>query len=244
MDYAKVYLFLDPIIKKNPKIIFSELEEKHPEVAKEISRWSFNARKSMLAGRAYGSKSKKKAAKKSVVKKISKKKKRKYVRKVTVATDNEIVEAIEKIVPSTRRKKEYIKIGKILMYNPNTIYSHLKKTGKIKMCDANFYQFRRKFCAMLGLSLTAPSVNSGSNRALRSTMGLLATKQPAFVTSPKKRATIYTVLYERESNGCDTKAKELVTEIFEALQREKIANLEMIELVHPNRVLEIRSYAK
>jgi hypothetical protein len=228
ISYAKLYTLLDPIIKKDPKMLFSELEKKYPKIAEKISYWSFNARRNKLVGKKKGYGAKK-------LKKTLKKTKRKYVRKVTVATDNEIVEAIEKIVPSTRRKKEYIRIGKILMDNPNTVHSHLKKTGEVKMCDANFYQFRRKFCVAMGLSLTAPSVNSGGNRASRLTVGLPV---------PKRKATLYTVLYERESNGCDTKTKDLVTEIFEALQREKIANLEMVELVHPNKVLEIRSYAK
>lgn len=217
--YAKVYELLDPIIKKNPKIKISELREKYPEIAKRISYWSFNARISKLTGKkSYGlGKRKKKTGK------------RKYVRKAVMVADNKIVEAIEKIVPTTKRKAEYIKIGKILMDNPNAIHSHLKKTKKIKMCDANFYQFRRKFCVMMGLNITAPAVNSAN----------LVTP-----VALKRRASLYTVLYERESNGYDAKTKDLVTEIFEALQNEKVANLEMVELVHPNKVLEVRSYSK
>lgn len=232
--YASVYLLLDPIIKKNPKITISELREEHPEIAKKITYWSFKARISKLTGKkSYGLGK----LKKRVVKKILKK--RKYVRKTaeaTEATDDNIVGAVRKIVPTTRRMKEYVQIGKILATDPNTVYSHLKKAKKIQMCDANFYQFRRKFCALMGPNITAPAVNYiGGNHILR----------PTSVLVPSKRKTaLYTVLYEKESNGYDTKTKDLVTEIFEALQREKIANLEMVELVHPNKVLEIRSYSK
>jgi hypothetical protein len=232
VTYAKIYELLDPIIKKNPKITISELRKEHPEIVKKISYWSFRARVNKLTGKkSYG---KKKSAKKAAVKKTGMK--RKYVRKV-VAVDkySTIVETIQKIVPTTKRMKEYIEIGKILVDNPNAVHSQLKKTGKVKMCDANFYQFRRKFCTMMGLNLTAPSVNSGGNHS----------QHPVSpVPAPKRKTAIYTVLYERESDGYDAKAKDLVTEIFEALQRERVANLEMVELIHPTKVLEVRSYQK
>ena len=62
-SYKKIYHLLDPIIGGNPKILYSELEKSHPELAKQITYWSFNARKNAMFP---------KKGKKSKVKKVGK----------------------------------------------------------------------------------------------------------------------------------------------------------------------------
>lgn len=224
VTYAKVYEKLDPIIKANPKITWEELKKKHPDIL--ISNWSFHARKKKVMGlKGYGH---------GLVR--DNKKKRAYVRK-QVAENPEaagkisaamITKAIRTIAPKTQKKKEYLKLGKILVENPNAIHSHLKKAKKVTMCDANFYQFRKKFCDLLNLPLTA-------------SLSRFSKLSPRANSSAKKKPGIYTVLYQRESNGFDENTRNLVMEIFEVLHRERIANLEMVELVHPEKLIEIRS---
>ena len=220
--YAKVYEKLDPVIKANPEITWAELKDKYPEIA--ISNWSFNARKKKLQGlKGYGNglvrdkKKTKKGIKEPIAQPLS--------GKVSVAR---ITKAIKTIAPRTRKFKEYLKIGKILVKNPNAVHSHLIKEKKITMCDANFYQFRKKFCDILVLPLTVS----------------ISRTVPAARASSKKKPGLYTVLYQREANGFDDKARELVTEIFAVLHRERVANLEMVELVHPEKLIEIRSCSK
>ncbi len=226
--YAKVYKLLDPLIKKEPTLLFSALQKSHPELAKKITYWSFNARKNKFFPK------KGKAAQKTAKVVNSKAVKPVKGKKVSVA---KIKAAIGKIVPSTKKFKEYFVVGQILTKNPNTIYSHLIKAKKITMCDANYYQFRRKFCALLDLEITAREVNSHAGRS-NGKNGKF-TGSPAFV---RKKSQLYTVLYEKEVNGFGEPAKALLADFIETVNREKaLPIMEMVEVISPKKVIEVRS---
>lgn len=223
--YAKLYSLLDPIIKRDPKISFQELGKKHPEVANQITYWSFNARKNALFP--------KRGSKKTAVRKVAKK----AVKKISVKKSNQVVvAAIKKIIPNTKKfKEEYVVIGKTLLKKPNTTHSSMKNAKMITMCDAYFYQFRRKFCDLMGLELTAPVVDS-SHRKRKSPAS------PAVFTS-RKKPQLYTVLYQTESNGFNEAAKSLLSDFIESVNRERaMGTLEMVETISPQKALEVRSY--
>lgn len=202
--YKEVYKFLDPILKKNPQILYPELKKSHPEIAKKITYWSFNARKNKLF-------LKKQRGKLEEVSPV----------KLTVT------EAVRRIRPTSPNFQEYVKVGNILLADPNAIHSHLKKARKIKMSDANYYQFRKRFCKLMGLNLTSRS--SGATREN--------------IVPLRRRPQLYTVLYEKEVNGFNDSAKALLTDFIESLNKEKImGTLEVIETVRPNKTIEVRSY--
>ena len=144
-----------------------------------------------------------------------------------------IITAVKKIIPNTKKFREYVIVGKILLKNPNTTHSHLIKAKKITFCDANYYQFRRKFCILMGLELTAPVVNKS---VLRSSV--------APVSTSRKKPQLYTVLYETESNGYGEEAKSLLVDFIDTMNREKaMGTLEMVETVSPRKAIEVRSYS-
>lgn len=225
-SYAKVYPFLDPILKGKPAMSFPELQQEHPEIV--ISYGAFNARKNKLL------KSKKTAKRVDLTAPID----------VNATTSTLTVkEAVEQLLPNSRLKKEYVKVGEILMKDPNAVHSHAVKEHKIKMCDANFYQFRRKFCTLMDLELTAQRVTGGKKKRKYTRRNV--TEVPA-VSRQKKRPSLYTVLYEQEATGVGAEAKELMSSFLDVLRAQRVLNAEMVEVIIPGEkkehILEFRSY--
>lgn len=213
-NYSKIYLKLDPIIKEHPKMNWVELNRKYPEIGRKISNWSYNARQKKVLGLpCYG----RKKTRKKTQQKIQQK----------TMTDEALLKIINQIKPGSSNKKEYLRVAKILYDNPNAIHSHLIKQKLVKICDANFYQFRKKFNEILGRKTdNAKSSVEGSKPVQR------------------KKASLYSVLYEKPAKGFDGKSKELLEDFIETINRERLANLELVEVIRPNHVLEVRSFTK
>lgn len=219
--YKDVYVKLDPMIKANPKITLPEFKKKHPSL--KISYWSFNARKKRLGVPVKANiRTKKKLAVKPVVQK-----------KMTTA---QIRKVVKKILPRTPHTKEYVLLGKILLVDPETAYAHLGKKEQKKTCEANFYKFRKAFCQELNLPLsTLKTVRKNGKR-----------KKPVSpatsVVANGKQPKLCTILYETGSEGFNDKAREVIKGVFDALRNEEIVNLDMAELVHPAKTIEVRLY--
>jgi len=228
-QYKEIYAILDPILKENAGITFPEFQERYPKL--KITYGSFNRRKLRL----FSNKQLKKARSGSY-KKLKPVKTTTYG-KMSGELTAQIKEAVLAIVPKTKNMKEYMIVGQILMDDPNTVHSRIKKSHNLKMCDANYYVFRKKFCRFLGLNLTS----TYSKKEDKVKTGV---KVKAEDRIPRRKASLYTVLYERDAVGLTSEAKDLVTDIFGALSQERVVNLEMVEIVHPKNIIEIRSYGK
>ena len=231
-QYKEMYTVLDPIIKANPGMSFPEFQKANPGF--KITYWSFNNRKN-----EFFTPQQLKKARKKLLKKVGKKATKKVVvKKLDKISGNhrtaQIKKAIQEIVPRTANMKEYMIVGETLVDNPNTVHSHIRKAHNLKMCDANFYLFRKKFCKLLNLNLTSTFFKKEDRVKKVNTVRAVS----------RKKASLYTVLYERDAVGLTADAKDLITEVFGVLSEERVVNLEMVELVHPKNVIEIRSYGK
>jgi len=139
LDYDKI----DSVIKENPKLSWPGIEVILKDKGIKCSQYSYFARKAKLEGRKFD------------VKKQNRKK-RSYQFKTTIE------DAINKIVPKSKMKDEYLIVAKELSKNPTASHAQLKKDLNIKMCDANFYQFRIKFNKMAG-RIKLEEDDNGSN---------------------------------------------------------------------------------
>ena len=238
VTYKDLYKKLDPILQAKPKIMYPELLKKHPDI--KITYWSFNNRKNKLAAlKKEEQKALKKAAKESkpLVKKVTKKPTKTKPAKPAKIPMAEVRKFIRETKPNTNKFGAYVASAKVLMRDPNAVHSQHKK--EIKMCDANFYQFRKSFCARFNLPLTA-ALDYSKRKLPKRKPATVSVKTPAVTSKPK----LCTVLYETPANGFDRKALGLMTDIFTTLRKEGIADLEITELIHPKKVVEVRSYKR
>jgi len=235
LDYKKI----DAVLKKDPDISFKEFQEKS---GVKLSPWSFHNRKRVLAGlspyndlrKKRKAKTPKKIMKKKVLKRAKKSTKRKGINR-NINSNNgvtiNVAQLIDEHVPTSNRKAEYQQLAKRIIKNPDVSYVSLKSKGQVNFSDANFYQLRRKIRDMLGLSNVAQSPVSPRKAAAPS----------------KKSSGVFINIFEKELNGrgaVGKEAKDLLTEVFEVLNQQKIANLQLVEVISPRKVLEIRSFAK
>lgn len=175
-NYSEVHKVLDPIIKESPKINYKLLEEKHPEIATNISYGAFLARKKKLLGReGYTYKPRVKV------------KKRKYVRKKGIEgsipleiienvpnnlnySDQMIEEFINERYPNTKNLKEYKNLFRIFLKEPKAVFSKYKKEGLVKVSDAIFYAFRKEVSVFIN---GEESQNSKSKKSKVSMDGII-----------------------------------------------------------------------
>jgi len=200
IDYSKV----DLIIKKNPQITWIGFQKECPI---KMSEWTFYDRKKFIIhGVHFGDKDTKKEVGNG---------------KITVAF------IMENCAPKkSELADDYEKVARILLKNPDAIHSHLKKKNQVKMCDANFYQFRKKIKILLNGKAVKQKQQSTS----------------ASVTRRKKG--VYTLLFEKEigEKGMSEEARIFLNEFLEELNKRKSMDLEVIEIISPRHVLEVRSY--
>ena len=219
LDYKEI----DAILKEDPDIGYRAVEK---ECKQKVSQWSFHNRKRILAGLS--------AYKAEPVKKVAKKK---GASSMVVAKNKvgiNIVDLINKHVPASTRKAEYRSLAKKIISNPDISYDLLKRKGQINFSDANFYQLRRKIRTLLGL----PNVSQRSSSPRKSS-AKPTTRKPG-------KPGMYQNVFAKQINGkgLGKEAKDLLVEFIEELNTRRIMNLEIVEVLSPNRTLEVRSFAK
>ena len=217
IDYSKV----DPILKEHPGITYKEFKKL---CNIPISSWSFNNRRRILEGKSgYRNKTPFLASSVEDPQKTD---------PTTPVVTGKVTasELVELYAPNSRRKKEYRKIAQFIIDDPTTTYASLKKKGLIKFSDANFYGLRRVFL----------DGNSSPKRP--------APKKPTVIAAPVKRRNggMFLNIFEKHINGksIHPETVELLGEFIDVLNKEKIGNFEMVEVISPQHVLEIRSFAK
>lgn len=133
---------------------------------------------------------------------------------------------IKNLFPKSKKRKELERIVSILIDNPDTSYSAIK--AKSNISDCYFYNLRRALKRELNSSVGPKVSNKKSKTAL------------------KKNSGMFVNIFEKEidGKGISSETAELLGELVEALKREKIANLEIVETVYPKRAIEIRSFAR
>jgi len=196
IDFTKV----DPILNANPNMSFKQFQEKNPV---KISLWSFYARKAFLKGRPFGSRNKKILAD-------------------STNNTSSIVEFVNKLVPNSNRKKEYIQLANILMKNPSTTYAELKQKKSIKLSVCNFYCFRKKIKSYLDQNAT-------------STGNIIQ----------KRKKTLYKLFFEKQIDGFNgnKESLQLLREFIESLNTKKSMGFEIVEVAFPKHAIEIREYS-
>jgi len=206
IDYSKI----DPILRKDPTISWAEFRAFCKKKKIYCTNWSFNARK----------------------KKLGNKKGYHYETDSETPKDFDVTSFVENYVPNSDRKKDYEKITRLLITNPDLSYSELSKKGKPPFSDANFYQLRR-------------TIRNKLNKPVESRSDRRKSKGNKKVSS-RKQTGMFVNIFEKEINGkgIGLEAKTLLEEFIEVLNQEKVANLQIVETVFPKRVLEIRSFAK
>ena len=145
--------------------------------------------------------------------------------KENAISDDDIKNFIDNIHPMSKCKDQYLAIAKALMENSKTTHSFLTNQKIITLSDAHYYQFRTAFNKFIGKTHKTSSSSA-----------------PKLI--PKKRSGLYRVIFEKDSNGIDKTAKDLMNEFISKINDERMANLELVELSYPEQKLEIRSYAK
>lgn len=213
------YSIVDPILQKNPEISWVEFKALCKRKKIKCTNWSFNARKKKLANKK-GYHYKKTLSPKASPKTI------------------DIVSFVENYVPKSDRKKDYENVTRLIIANPNLSYSELLKKGKPPFSDASYYQLRR--AVRHRLNKLVESRPKGKKQFTKN----LSKKQ--IKGSSRKQAGMFVNIFEKELNGkgIGVEAKTLLEEFIQVLNEEKIANLQIVEIVFPKRVLEIRSFAK
>jgi len=139
---------------------------------------------------------------------------------ITVAT------ILEECAPKeSKLASDYKTIAGILIHNPNAVHLPVKNKYGITMSDANFYQFRKKVRVLL----------SGSEKNM---------EQQKIASIPKKRKTMYTLLFEKDLNGerMSDETREFLNEFLNELNTKKGMALETVEIISPRHVLEVRAY--
>jgi len=145
ISYQEVYKVLDPIIKERPKIDYKKLSEDHKEIADSISYGAFLARKKKLLG-AEGytyPRRKKRSAKRTKIGPIDLELVSSVTSKMDLS-DKAILKFIKRILPNSKRKDEYKDLFKVIVDQPRTTHSDLKRLGLVTISDPCYYAFRRK----------------------------------------------------------------------------------------------------
>ncbi len=207
IDYTKV----DPILKTNPRITFSEFKK---ECSVDLSQWTFYDRKSFLTTGKHLKERKAASTKNGTIKAAS-----------TRSSEITVAFIMANVAPKkSKLVKDYKRVAEILLKNPDAVHSQLKKEKRVKMCDANFYQFRKKIQTLLNGKTKEPE----------------QTPTP----TPRRKTTMYTLLFEKElgEKGMNGESREFIDEFIAELNRRKAMNLEIVEIISPRHLLEVRSY--
>ncbi len=218
------YGIVDPILIENPGISFKDFRKK---CKTPISSWSFNNRRRVLQGKsAYRANSGGPLAQGVKAEKTSE-----------TASINP-VKWVNKYAPQSRRKKEYVKAVKILLDDPGASYSKLKAAGKVKFSDANWYALRR--------ALSNTLKNGGPVSVKSSAKPVVENKSKPGPKPGKKRKGLFLNIFEKELNGkkLNPEVVSVMQEFINALNDNGLGNFQLREVISPDHVLEVRSFAR
>jgi len=211
-DYSKI----DPILKENPDIDFTDFKEKCDI---EITKWAFLARKKFLKGEPgygrkepHGNKSVKTDSDGCVVTKDG--------RRLSIKA------LILEVFPNTSKIDEFTVVTEALIKDPLTTHDRLIANYQVDISDSYFYNFRRNFIRILGLEPDKKVVKKASN-----------------YTKRKKNVLYQTVFQKEIGENINPESLELLQEFIEYLNIDR-QNLELLEITKPVHMIEVRAISK
>ncbi len=231
-SYKDVYPEIDPLIKADPLLNWGRFKKEHPDLSNKITRWSYLRRRSIILGYGgYGSKMKNKKKSKKGARRMKKKETPKKVKVVKTiqnlkgVTDEQIVKYVSDTLPTSKNKREYVKLGKILVKNPGISYPDLKKKKFVTMSNPTYYIFRKNF-------INHFSANGKVEPEVVET-------KPKKKNGYKRKGTIYrSILIDKEASDVEVaQAKKIIG----AMREEEKMNYEVEEL---KTGYEIRKFTK
>jgi len=225
-DYTKI----DPIIKKNPNISFTDFKK---ECKVKITNWAFLARRKFIKGEpGYG---------RTEVETVKAKTDKPSV--YSLAADSLITlkdgrnvtleELIAEMYPHGKLHDQYRVVAEALLKDPLTTHNSMLNSDAITMSDSNFYGFRRRFTKIVGLK---PKGKHGVTSAVPFT---------GIAKVNRKKSLLYQTIFDKEVNGSfNSKEMTLLQEFIEVLNQDKAMNLEIFEITKPRHFIEVRKFSR
>ena len=226
-DYTKI----DPIIKKNPNISFTDFKK---ECKVKITNWAFLARRKFIKGEpGYG---------RTEVETVKAKTDKPSVYSLAAdglitlkdGRDVTLEELILEMYPKGKLHDQYKIVAKALLNDPLTTHSSMTNSGAITMTNSGYYQFRRRFTKVVGLKSKG---RHGITKAASST------EMPIKIN--RKKNTLFQTIFEKEvEKNFDPNSMSLLEEFIETLNQDKVMNLEIFEIIRPRHIIEVRKFSR
>jgi len=223
VNYKEVYKVLDPIIEERPKINWKELNEDHKEIADSISYGSFLSRKKRLLGAkgyTYSPRKKGRSARRNKSIPIDLELVSSITSKMDLS-DKAILKFIKRVLPNSKRKDEYKDLFKVIVNQPRTTHSDLKRKGLVTISDPCYYSFRREVLEFI-------NEHKESNGKSKPKSSKSEVPEVVEVSELSKVGAIFRTIYVNKSAS-----EEMVDEakkIVKSIREEKGALIEVEEL--------------